>query len=72
VTAPVAAVTGAASGLGAAIAAVLGATGRRVAGLDLHPSGAVHLALEVDVSDPDAVTGAVGRITVGRGGPLRP
>jgi 2-hydroxycyclohexanecarboxyl-CoA dehydrogenase len=58
----VAVVTGAASGLGAAVAAALRAGGRRVAGLDLRPSPDVDLAVEVDVTDGAAVAAAVGRV----------
>lgn len=47
-------VTGAASGIGAAIAAELTDRGWRVAGLDLQPSG-WHAAYTVDVSDADDV-----------------
>jgi 2-hydroxycyclohexanecarboxyl-CoA dehydrogenase len=62
VTAPVGLVTGAASGLGAAVAAALRASGRRVAGLDLRPSRGVDLAVEVDVTDAAAVASAVARV----------
>jgi len=61
-TGPVAVVTGAASGLGAAVAAALRAGGRRVAGLDLRPSPAVDLAVEVDVTDGAAVAAALARV----------
>jgi NAD(P)-dependent dehydrogenase (short-subunit alcohol dehydrogenase family) len=61
-TGPVAVVTGAASGLGAAVASALRASGRRVAGLDLRPSNGVDLAMEVDVTDPAAVASAVRRV----------
>lgn len=61
-TGPVAVVTGAASGLGAAVAAVLLAGGRRVAGLDLRPSPGTDLPIEVDVTDAAAVSEAVARI----------
>lgn len=61
-TGPVAVVTGAASGLGAAVAAVLLAGGRRVAGLDLRPSPGTDLPVEVDVTDAAAVSEAVARI----------
>jgi 2-hydroxycyclohexanecarboxyl-CoA dehydrogenase len=55
-------VTGAASGLGAAVAAALTASGRRVAGLDLRPSDGVALSVEVDVTDAAAVASAVARV----------
>lgn len=61
-TGPVAVVTGAASGLGAAVAAALRSGGRRVAGLDLRPTPDVDLALEVDVTDGVAVAAAVQRV----------
>ncbi|SER33042.1 SDR family NAD(P)-dependent oxidoreductase [Microlunatus flavus] len=57
----VAVVTGAASGIGAAVAAELRERGWRVAGLDLTASGAVDLALEVDVRDGAAMAEAVDR-----------
>jgi 2-hydroxycyclohexanecarboxyl-CoA dehydrogenase len=55
-------VTGAASGLGAAVAAALTASGRRVAGLDLRPSDGVALSVEGDVTDAAAVASAVARV----------
>jgi NAD(P)-dependent dehydrogenase (short-subunit alcohol dehydrogenase family) len=58
----VAVVTGSASGLGAAVASMLRASGRRVAGLDLRPSDGVDLAIEVDVTDREAVAAAVRRV----------
>ncbi len=61
-TGRVALVTGAASGLGAAVAAALRAGGRRVAGLDLRPSPDADLPIEVDVTDAAAVSEAVARI----------
>ena len=56
----VALVTGAASGIGAAIAGLLADRGRRVAGLDVRPSE-TELSLEADVSDRDAVRAAAER-----------
>jgi 2-hydroxycyclohexanecarboxyl-CoA dehydrogenase len=61
-SAPVALVTGAARGLGAAVAAALRAGGRRVAGLDLRDSADLDLAVAVDVTDAAAVTAAVARV----------
>jgi 2-hydroxycyclohexanecarboxyl-CoA dehydrogenase len=58
----VALVTGAARGLGAAVAATLRADGRRVAGLDLRTSAGVDLAVEVDVTDAAGVAAAVARV----------
>jgi NAD(P)-dependent dehydrogenase (short-subunit alcohol dehydrogenase family) len=55
-------VTGAASGLGEAVAAALRRSGRRVAGLDLRPSDSTDLAVEVDVTDAAAVAAAVARV----------
>lgn len=54
----VAVVTGAASGIGAGVAAELTDRGWRVAGLDLQPSQ-WDLSRVVDVSDPDGVASAV-------------
>jgi len=61
-TEPVALVTGAASGLGAAVAAAVRAGGRRVAGFDLRPSPDVDLAVEVDVTDAAGVAAALARV----------
>ncbi|MDH6236727.1 SDR family NAD(P)-dependent oxidoreductase [Cryobacterium sp. CG_9.6] len=55
---PVALVTGAARGLGAAIAKALGVAGWVVAGLDLTPC-ATTLSIQVDVTDAAAVADAV-------------
>jgi len=57
----VALVTGAASGIGAAIAVRLTERGWRVAGLDLRPSQ-TGLSLEADVTDRDAVRHAAERV----------
>jgi 2-hydroxycyclohexanecarboxyl-CoA dehydrogenase len=59
VSGDVAVVTGAASGIGASIAAELSDRGWRVAGLDLRPSD-WDLGLVVDVSDAASVADAVG------------
>ncbi|MEU6577325.1 SDR family oxidoreductase [Streptomyces sp. NPDC046805] len=60
----VALVTGAGSGIGASIAAGLGAAGWTVAGIDLHPAPdtALALMLAADVADADAVRTAVSRV----------
>lgn len=62
----VAVVTGAASGIGAAVAAELTDRGWRVAGLDLRPSGWAASSV-VDVADPDAVRTAVADATLALG-----
>jgi 2-hydroxycyclohexanecarboxyl-CoA dehydrogenase len=54
-------VSGAASGIGRACAAVLRADGLAVASLDLTAAADVDLALEVDVADAAAVEAAVAR-----------
>jgi NAD(P)-dependent dehydrogenase (short-subunit alcohol dehydrogenase family) len=60
----VAVVTGGASGIGAAIAARLGAAGAQVAALDLRPEGAGEgvLALAADVADDASVRAAVQQV----------
>lgn len=66
----VAAVTGGASGIGAAIAAELATRGARVAALDLDPAPvpAGILGVAVDVADDDGVRGAVERVVGELGG----
>ena len=56
--APVAVITGAASGIGAACARLLGDRGWRTAGIDLNDSGC-DLSATLDVTDRDGVRGAV-------------
>ncbi|HYB87489.1 MAG TPA: SDR family oxidoreductase [Streptosporangiaceae bacterium] len=55
---PVAVITGAASGIGRACAALMRQSGWRTAGIDLHPSD-TDLSLQADVSDRAAVSDAV-------------
>ncbi|MEU8705715.1 SDR family oxidoreductase [Streptomyces sp. NPDC048565] len=63
-------VTGGASGIGAAVTALLLARGARVAVLDREPQGVPEgsLALEADVTDDDAVREAVDRAAAELGG----
>jgi 2-hydroxycyclohexanecarboxyl-CoA dehydrogenase len=65
----VAVVTGAAGGIGGAIAAALGARGWRVAGIDLVGSASCELSLVADVTDAGAVSGAVARVEGSLGPP---
>ncbi len=62
-------VTGAASGIGAAVTRELRSRGWRVAGFDLRPSDC-DLPVTGDVTDPAAVTAAVARVTTELG-PVR-
>jgi NAD(P)-dependent dehydrogenase (short-subunit alcohol dehydrogenase family) len=55
---PVAVITGAASGIGRACAALMRRSGWQTAGIDLHPSD-TDLSLQADVSDRAAVSDAV-------------
>lgn len=66
---PVALVTGAASGIGAAVVAGLRSAGWAVAGYDLRPSRA-DLSRQGDVTDPAAVAAAVAYVT-SELGPIR-
>lgn len=58
---PVVVVTGAASGIGAATAALFSERGWRTAGLDLRPS-ATDLSLTCDVTDDPGVSGAISAV----------
>jgi NAD(P)-dependent dehydrogenase (short-subunit alcohol dehydrogenase family) len=58
----VAVITGAASGIGAATAQLFRSEGATVVGLDLTPVEGVELALEVDVTDGDAIADAYARV----------
>ncbi len=58
----IAVVTGAASGIGAAIAAELAAQGARVAGLDLAEATGCALAIACDIADETALAAAFERI----------
>jgi 2-hydroxycyclohexanecarboxyl-CoA dehydrogenase len=64
---PVAVVTGAASGIGAATAALFAERGWRIAGLDLRPS-ATDLSLICDVTDAAAVGSAIDAVAERLGG----
>ncbi len=76
-TTRIAAVTGAAGGMGRAIAARLLGDGLAVAGLDLDGAGLAEMAgahgeaflpVEVDLTDPGAIAAAFGRIDAAFGG----
>jgi 2-hydroxycyclohexanecarboxyl-CoA dehydrogenase len=64
----VALITGAASGIGAATARLLGRSGWRTAGLDLNVAAETELPVVVDVSDRAAVAAAVDRVAAELGG----
>jgi len=59
---PVAVITGAASGIGAACAGLMRRSGWRTAGIDLNPSD-TDLPVQADVSDRATVAGAVDQVT---------
>jgi NADP-dependent 3-hydroxy acid dehydrogenase YdfG len=65
--APVAVITGAASGIGAATAALFAERGWRTAGLDLRPC-ATDLSLTCDVADAAAVCSAIDAVRERLGG----
>ena len=65
---PVAVVTGAASGIGAACADELARSGYAVAGIDLREAETCDLAVAVDVSDAAAVEAAIARSRTARPG----
>ena len=56
---PAAVVTGAASGLGRAVVGWLRAAGWRTAGIDLSPAAGADFAAVADITDGDALAGAV-------------
>ena len=62
VSARVAVVTGAASGIGAAVCRALQETGWTVCGMDLRPADHLEHTVACDVSDPEAVTVAFARV----------
>ncbi len=64
---PVAVITGAASGIGSATAALFSERGWRTAGIDLRPS-ATDLSLACDVTDAAGVAEAIGAVTAQLGG----
>lgn len=66
---PVAVVTGAASGIGAAVTARLRAAGVQVAGLDLRPAPLADASYEADAGDAAAVAAAVERAAADLGAP---
>jgi NAD(P)-dependent dehydrogenase (short-subunit alcohol dehydrogenase family) len=65
----IAVVTGAASGIGQAVASRLRAEGARVAGFDVRPAPGCDLSIEVDVADAAAVDAAVARVAAEFGPP---
>jgi 3-oxoacyl-[acyl-carrier protein] reductase len=62
-------VTGAASGIGRAIAVALGEAGAKVAGIDLNAPGDAAVPIEIaDIADPAAAPAALGRAVADIGG----